>query len=105
MIVSLLVVMVAYVLNVLRTANKAGITLTDEPSDIDPVSLHAVPEVSSHPHTITRPVNISILACSAIDYSERNQDTGVQEVADEAGEDEEEDKDVAEDKGGHSKDD
>lgn len=44
LVVSLLVIMVAYVLNVMFTATKQGIGLTSQSSDIDPTTLPCVPE-------------------------------------------------------------
>ena len=44
LVVSLLVIMVAYVLNVMFTATSQGIGLTSQKSDIDPTTLPCVPE-------------------------------------------------------------
>jgi hypothetical protein len=44
LVVSLLVIMAAYVLNVLFTATSKGIGLTSDKSDIDPTTLPCVPE-------------------------------------------------------------
>mmetsp|Transcript_23775 Transcript_23775/g.61022 ORF Transcript_23775/g.61022 Transcript_23775/m.61022 type:complete len:97 (-) Transcript_23775:200-490(-) len=44
LVISLLAVMVAYVVGVLKRTADAGIFLTDEPTDVEPISLEAVPE-------------------------------------------------------------